>query len=54
MPRINKSSYKTELPITTSQTDLLTLKIYFFQFFELLPRCEKNFTMDLELVTQDF
>ena len=37
-----------------SQTELLTLKFYFFKFFELLTPCEKNFDIVLELVTRDF
>ena len=38
----------------TSQTELLTLKFYFFKFVELETRCEKNFHIVLELVTRDF
>ena len=37
-----------------SQTELLTLKFYFFGFFELVIRCEKNFDIGLELVIPDF
>ena len=37
-----------------SQTELLTLKFYVFKFAELVTRCEKNFNIVLELVTQDF
>ena len=37
-----------------SQTELLTLEFYFLKFFELVTRCEKNFYIVLELVTQDF
>ena len=36
------------------QTELLTLKLYFLKFFELVTRFEKNFHILLELVTQDF
>ena len=38
----------------TLQTKLLTLKFYVFKFFELVTRCEKNFNIGSELVTQDF
>ena len=38
----------------TSQTELLTLKFYFFKFVELETRCEKNFHIVLELATRDF
>ena len=31
-PRVTKPSYKTELRIMTSQTELLTLEFYFFKF----------------------
>ena len=34
--RVTKSIYKTELRIMTKQAELLTLKFYFFPFFELL------------------
>ena len=41
--RVTKPSYKTELRIMTSQTELLTVKFYFFKkFFELVTRCEKK------------
>ena len=52
-PRVTKQSYKTDLRIMTWQTELLTL-IFFFYFFELVTRCEKNFNIILELVTRDF
>ena len=52
--RVTKPSYKTQLRIMMSQTELLTLKLYFFKFFELVTRFEKNFHILLELVTQDF
>ena len=45
-------SYKTELCIMRSQTELLTLKFNFY--FKLVTQCEKNFNMILELATQDF
>ena len=35
----------------TSQTELLTLKSF---FFFRVTRCEKNFNIVLELVTRDF
>ena len=38
----------------TSQNELLTLKFYFFQFFELETWCEKNVNIVLELVIRDF
>ena len=38
----------------TSQNELLTLKFYFFQFFELVTWCEKNVNIVLELVIRDF
>ena len=41
----------------TSQTELLALKFYFFYFFELVTRCEKNLVeknIVLELVTRHF
>ena len=38
----------------TSQTKLLTLKFYFFELSELVVRCEKTFTIVLDLVTRDF
>ena len=38
----------------TSQIELLTLKLYFFKFFQLVIRCEKIFNIVLELVTGDF
>ena len=47
--RVTKPSYKTELPIVTSQTELLTLN-FFKKFFELVTRYEKNFNIVLELV----
>ena len=43
-----KPSYKNELHIMTSQTELPTLKFYNFL------SCEKNFKIVLELVTRDF
>ena len=49
-----KPSYKTELRIMTSQAKLLTLKFYFFKSSELVTPCEKNFNMNLELVTRYF
>ena len=52
--QVAKPSYKTELRIVTSQTELLTLFFFFFKFFELVTRCEKHFNIVLELVTQDF
>ena len=36
----------------TSQTELLILKVYFSKLFQLVIRCEKNFNIILELVTQ--
>ena len=38
----------------TSQTELLTLKFYFFNFLGLVTRCEKNVNAVLESVTRDF
>ena len=38
----------------TSQNELLTLKFYFFQFFELVTWCEKKVNIVLELVIRDF
>ena len=38
----------------TSQNELLTLKFYFFQFFELVTWWEKNVNIVLELVIRDF
>ena len=53
--RVRKPSYKTKVRIMTSQTELLTLKFFFFfNFFELVTRCEKNFDITLGLVTRDF
>ena len=49
--RVTKPSYKTELRIMTSQTELLTLK-FLFLFFELVTPFEKNFRTVLELVTR--
>ena len=49
--RVTKPSYKTELRIMTSQTDLLTLKFHFLKFFELVTRFEKKIQIALELVT---
>ena len=45
---VTKPSYKNELHIMTSQTELPTLKFYNFL------SCEKNFKIVLELVTRDF
>ena len=50
--RVTKPSYKTELLITISQTELITL-IFFFKFFELVTQCEKNLNIILELVIRD-
>ena len=47
-------SYKTELHIMTSQTELLTLQFYSFKFFGLVTRFDKNFHIVLELVARDF
>ena len=55
--RVTKPIYKTKLLIMTSQTEKLTLKIYFifsFYFFELVTRWKKIFNIVLELVTRDF
>ena len=38
----------------TSQTELLTLKFYYFEFFELVTRCGKIFNIVLDLVTRGF
>ena len=51
--RVTKPNYKTKLRIMKSQTELLTLNL-FFLFFELVTRCKKNFNMVLQLVTRDF
>ena len=29
-------------------------RIFFFKFFEVVTRCEKNFNIVLQLVTRDF
>ena len=46
--RVTKLSYS----LLASQTELLTL--IFFKFFELVTRCEKNFSIVSELVIQHF
>ena len=51
--RVTKPSYKTEFCITTSQTELLTQKSYFFLIFKLLAQCENSFNIILELETRD-
>ena len=48
--RVTKRSYKTELHILMSQTELLTLKLF---FFFLIFRVS-NFNIILALVTRDF
>ena len=40
--RVTKPNYETELRIITSQTELLTLKFYLFNFFELVTRYGKT------------
>ena len=52
--RVTKLSYKTELNIMTSQTELITVTFYSFYYYELVTRCEKNFNIGLELVIRDF
>ena len=39
---VTKLGYKTEFSIMPSQTELLTLKFYYFKFFEPVTQCEKN------------
>ena len=50
--RVTKPCYKTELRIMTSQTELSTLKFYFF-LIHRVTRCEKNFNIIFESVTRD-
>ena len=49
--RVKKPSYKTVLCIMMSQTELITLKFYFFQ---LVTQCEESFNIIFKLVIRDF
>ena len=52
--RVAKSSYKAELRIMTSQTELLTLKFHYFENFGVSnSKCDRNLNIVLE-VTRDF